>query len=68
MEHEAQRRLLDVASRIEVSSTLDKIDGLKSAAAKTRHLEDAILVLREVLPADMVVDAIRPLVESGAKL
>jgi hypothetical protein len=40
-------QLLTAASRIEVTAVLDKVDSLKSAAAKRRHLENAIAELRE---------------------
>jgi hypothetical protein len=39
-------QLLAAASRIEVTAVLDKVDSLKSAAAKRRHLENAIAELR----------------------
>lgn len=52
----AQRtRLLLEASRIELSAVLDKIDGLKSAAAKRRHLVAALAAVR----ADEVPDELQ---------
>ena len=41
-----RRRFAEESARIEVRATLDKVDSLKTASAKLRHLNDAIAHLK----------------------
>lgn len=50
-----RERLLLEASRIEVAAVLDKVDGLKTTAARRRHIEAALQDLR----GDSVPDALQ---------
>lgn len=52
--HQRDRLLLE-SGRIEVRAVLDKVNDLKSKAAKRRHLEDGLLALR----GDAVDDALQ---------
>jgi hypothetical protein len=52
---EARQKVLAAAARIEVQATLDKVDQLKTAAAKRRHLLAAL----EGLKADQVPDSLQ---------
>lgn len=47
-----QRELIQAAAKIELRATLDKVDALKTVAAKTRYLADAIEALRSDSAAD----------------
>lgn len=60
-----RERLMLEASRIEVTAVLDKVDGLKTTAAKRRHLTAALEELRaDAVPDDLQDQQIRWLEEA----
>ncbi len=64
-DEQARRRLLLEASRIEVAAVLDKVDGLKTAAAKRRNLTTAIEALKQDdVPDDLQAEQMRWLQEA----
>jgi hypothetical protein len=66
-QQDTRERLLVVASTIEVQAVLDKVDGLKTAAAKRRHLTAALEAIRaDEVPDDLQVRQIEWL-ESALK-
>ncbi|WP_437603008.1 hypothetical protein WMF28_15400 [Sorangium sp. So ce590] len=66
---ELRDQLLLEASRIEVDAVLEKVDGLKTAAAKRRHLLAALEALRaDEIPDDLQAQQIRWIEEALAAL
>lgn len=64
-----RQRLMVEASRVEVEAVLDKVDGLKTAAAKRRHLTAALEALRaDEIPDEVQAQQIRWLEEAIAAL
>jgi hypothetical protein len=57
-----REEFIKAAAQIEVRATLDKVDGLKTHAAKRRHLEDALRALRgDSAPDELQAEEIRGL-------
>ncbi|MDI1476410.1 hypothetical protein [Polyangium sp. y55x31] len=64
-----RERLLVEASRIEVEAVLDKVDGLKTAAAKKRNLQTALEALRnDDVPDELQAKQIQWLEDALAEL
>jgi hypothetical protein len=64
-----RQRLLLEASRIEVDAVLTKVDGLKTASAKRRHLEAALTALKaDDLPDELQAEEQRWLEDALAEL
>lgn len=65
----AKRALLAAASKIEVTAVLDKIETLKTPAAKRRHIEAALEALRnDELPDELQAEEIGALTEALASI
>ncbi len=68
-EGQLHQRLLLEASRIDVAAVLDKVDGLKTAAAKRRHLVAALDELqKDPVPDELQVQQVNWLKDALAEL